>query len=75
MVSPQKNRSISYPRQVAMYLIRHLTDSSLKTICDALHRKDHTTVMYAIDKITNDIDSNETTRNTIEVLKKKIIPN
>lgn len=75
IVSKKKSHNIAYPRQIAMYLIRHLTDSSLQTISAALHKKDHTTVMYAIEKITNEIDSNESTRNTIEVLKKKIIPN
>lgn len=75
IVSKKKSHNIAYPRQIAMYLIRHLTDSSLQTISAALHKKDHTTVMYAIEKITNEIDSNDSTRNTIEVLKKKIVPN
>lgn len=75
IVSKKKSHNIAYPRQIAMYLIRNLTDSSLQTISAALHKKDHTTVMYAIEKITNEIDSNDSTRNTIEVLKKKIIPN
>lgn len=75
IVSKKKSQNIAYPRQIAMYLIRHLTESSLQTISTALHKKDHTTVMYGIEKITNEIDTNESTRNTIEVLKKKIIPN
>ena len=75
IVSKKKSHNIAYPRQIAMYLIRQLTDSSLQTISAALHKKDHTTVMHAINKITDEIDNNESTRNTIEVLKKKIIPN
>ncbi len=75
IVSKKKSHNIAYPRQIAMYLIRNLTDSSLQTISEALHKKDHTTVMYAIDKISGEIESNDSTRNTIEVLKKKIIPN
>ena len=74
IVSKKKSHNIAYPRQIAMYLIRDLTDSSLQTISDALHKKDHTTVMYAIEKITKEIDSNETTKSTIEVLRKKISP-
>ena len=58
-----------------MYLIRTLTDSSLQTISAALHKKDHTTVMYAIDKISNEIDCNESTKNTVDILIKKIKPN
>lgn len=75
IVSKKKSHNIAYPRQIAMYLIRQLTDSSLQTISAALHKKDHTTVMHAINKINDEIDSSESTRNTIEVLKKKIIPN
>ncbi len=75
IVSKKKSHNIAYPRQIAMYLIRQLTDSSLQTISEALHKKDHTTVMHAINKINDEIDSNESTRNAIEVLKKKIIPN
>ena len=75
IVSKKKSHNIAYPRQIAMYLIRELTESSLQTISEALHKKDHTTVMYAIDKITKEIETNDSARNTIEVLKKKIIPN
>ena len=75
IVSRKKSHNISYPRQIAMYLIRNLTDSSLQTISEALHKKDHTTVMYAIKKIEEDIDNNESTKNTIDILIKKIKPN
>ena len=75
MVSRKKSHNISYPRQIAMYLIRNLTDSSLQTISEALHKKDHTTVMYAINKITDDIENSESTKNTIDILIKKIKPN
>ncbi len=75
IVSKKKSHNIAYPRQIAMYLIRQLTDSSLQTISEALHKKDHTTVMHAINKIQDEIDNNESTRNAIEVLKKKIVPN
>lgn len=75
IVSRKKSHNISHPRQIAMYLIRTLTDSSLQTISAALHKKDHTTVMYAIDKISNEIDCNESTKNTVDILIKKIKPN
>ena len=75
IVSRKKSHNISHPRQIAMYLIRTLTDSSLQTISAALHKKDHTTVMYAIEKISNEIDCNESTKNTVDILIKKIKPN
>lgn len=76
MASRIKSQDIVFPRQIAMYLCRHLTQgSSLKSIGALLGRKDHTTVMHAIEKIQHEIDTNESTKNTVEVIKKKIIPN
>ncbi|WEV60678.1 chromosomal replication initiator protein DnaA [Streptococcaceae bacterium ESL0729] len=44
-------KQIAFPRQVAMYLSRELTDNSLPKIGTEFGGKDHTTVMYAYDKI------------------------
>lgn len=74
MCSKKKSQDIVYPRQIAMYLCRKLTETSLQSIGTSLGRKDHTTVIHAVDKIEKELDSNESTRNTIEVIKKKIIP-
>lgn len=73
--SKKKTQEIVYPRQIAMYLCRNLTDTSLQVVGQLLGRKDHTTVMHAIDKIQSEIESNESSRNTIDVIKKKINPN
>lgn len=72
--SKKKSQDIVFPRQIAMYLSRHLTDTSLKQIGTILGKRDHTTVMYAIEKIEKDILTNESTKNTVEILKKKILP-
>ncbi len=72
--SKKKSQDIVYPRQIAMYLCRHLTETSLKQIGSVLGKRDHTTVMHAIEKIEKDISSNESTKNTIDILKKKILP-
>ncbi len=72
--SKKKSKEIVYPRQIAMYLSRHLTETSLKQIGSSLGNRDHTTVMHAIEKIENDLLINESTKNTIEILKKKILP-
>lgn len=74
MCSKKKSQDIVYPRQIAMYLCRILTETSLQSIGTALGRKDHTTVMHAIDKIANEVKNNDSTKNTIEVIKKKIVP-
>jgi len=49
--SKRRTRSIAFPRQVAMYLARELTDASLPRIGEEFGGRDHTTVMHAYDKI------------------------
>jgi len=51
LISNKKQRIYSYPRQVAMYLCRKYTDSSFKQIGDAFGNKDHSTVIYAVNRI------------------------
>ncbi|MCX5686887.1 MAG: chromosomal replication initiator protein DnaA [Candidatus Omnitrophica bacterium] len=55
MRAKKRSRAIAYPRQVAMYLVRQLTDFSLPEIGDQFGGRDHTTVMHACDKIDNDL--------------------
>lgn len=50
--STSKVRTICYPRQVAMYLSRVMTDKSFPQIASAYKKKDHTTVIHAYRKIT-----------------------
>ncbi|MCQ4699389.1 chromosomal replication initiator protein DnaA, partial [Paeniclostridium sordellii] len=57
--SKKRTRSISYPRQIAMYLSRELTDLSLPKIGEEFGGRDHTTVFHAHDKIAKDIENNE----------------
>jgi chromosomal replication initiator protein len=51
LVSGKKNRTQSYPRQVAMYLARKHTSLSLKEIGEAFGHRDHSTVLYAIRQV------------------------
>lgn len=57
--SKKRTRSISYPRQVAMYLSRELTDLSLPKIGEEFGGRDHTTVIHAHDKISKDIENKD----------------
>lgn len=54
MSSKTRARQIAYPRQIAMYLCRQLTDLSLIVIAESFNR-DHSTIMHGVDKITKDI--------------------
>ena len=49
--SQKKARAFSYPRQVAMYLSKHLTPLPLKAIGEAFGNKHHTSVLYAVNRI------------------------
>ena len=51
LVSRKRTSAIAFPRQVAMYLSRMLTDLSLTDIGSAFGKRDHTTVMHACDKV------------------------
>ena len=52
LVGEKRTKRIVVPRQVAMYLSRELTDASLPTIGRAFGGRDHTTVIYAVQKVT-----------------------
>ncbi|NLC65924.1 MAG: chromosomal replication initiator protein DnaA [Clostridium sp.] len=70
--SQRRTRNVTYPRQVAMYLGRKLTDMSLPKIGDEFGGRDHTTVIHSCDKISNALENDITLENSIKVLTKKI---
>ncbi len=72
--SKKRNKEIVYPRQIAMYLCRTITETPLQSIGAYLGKKDHTTVIHAIEKITSELNTKESTRNLIDILTKKINP-
>ena len=72
--SNKRNAEIANPRQIAMYLIRTMTETSLKAVGVILGGKDHSTVKYGVEKISNEIKTDETLSNTINIIKKKINP-
>ena len=74
LASQRKNKEISFPRQIAMYLCREMTDAPLKTVGDLLGGRDHTTIMHGHDKISTELRTNEQLKSTIDTLKKKISP-
>ena len=72
--SNKRSADIANPRQISMYLIRTMTEVTLKGIGIILGGKDHSTVKYGVEKITNEMKRNETLSNTINIIKKKINP-
>ena len=74
ITSKKRNSEFVLPRQIVMYLCRTMTETPLVSIGKILGKKDHTTVMHGIKKITEGVASNEELRNKVELLKKKINP-
>ena len=70
--SKKRSANISFPRQIAMYLCRNMTSESFPKIAIEFGGKDHTTVMYSVEKIENEIKVNKDLSNIIEKLKKDI---
>jgi chromosomal replication initiator protein len=75
MISRTRSSDVSYPRQIAMYLCKTMTESPLDSIGSLLGGRDHSTIIHGVKKITEEVETNETTRNAIETIKKKINPN
>jgi chromosomal replication initiator protein len=71
--SKKRTRSISYPRQIAMFLTRELIDSSLLKIGEEFGGRDHTTVIHAVEKIQKDILEDSSLRDSIDKMRKDII--
>ena len=72
LASPTKKKNIAYPRQIAMYLCREMTDVPLVTVGELLGGRDHSTVIHGCDRISTDSRTNEQLQSTIENLRKKI---
>ena len=74
IIGNRRNSQIAFPRQIVMYLCRHMTDSTLKIIGQYLGGRDHTTIMNGINKIEAELETSESTREVIDILRKKINP-
>ncbi len=57
--SANRSRKFAYPRQISMYLCRELTDLSLPKIGEYFGGRDHTTVIHACNKISDEIETSE----------------
>lgn len=72
LVGDKRSQAIAFPRQVAMYLCRELTDYSLPKIGGEFGGRDHTTVMYANSKIQRLINEQRDVYNQIQTLTNMI---
>ena len=74
IVSKKRNSEFVQPRQVVMYLCNKYTDNSLANIGKILGKKDHTTVIHGIKKITAELEVNEELKNKVDIIIKKLNP-
>ncbi|MFC4024178.1 chromosomal replication initiator protein DnaA [Oceanobacillus longus] len=68
----KRTKSIAYPRQIAMYLSRELTDFSLPKIGEEFGGRDHTTVIHAHEKISRLLEQDSDLNRDIEDIKEKL---
>ena len=74
ILSQKRSADIVYPRQIAMYLCRHMTTNTVQSLGKAFGNRDHTTILHGADKINKMVISDENTKSTIDILIKKINP-
>ena len=68
--SQKRSNDIAFPRQIAMYLCREILNLSLPKIGEAFGRRDHTTVMFACNKIKKEIHDNTETKLIVDNVNK-----
>jgi chromosomal replication initiator protein len=69
--SKSNARPIAYPRQVAMYICKELTDLSYPEIGKIFNNKHHSTVMYSVEKIDQLIEDDQQVARTVDMLRKQ----
>jgi len=74
LTSASREQKVALPRQVAMYLCRILAEEKLQAIAERFNKKDHTTVISAIDRVKSLIETDEHVRPAVEALIAKLAP-
>ncbi|MFZ5634227.1 MAG: chromosomal replication initiator protein DnaA [Bacillota bacterium] len=68
----KRTRNVSFPRQIAMYLTREMTDLSLPKIGEVYGGRDHTTVIHAYERINSEMQLDPSLKTTLQDLIHKI---
>ena len=73
MESPKRARSVAYPRQIAIYLIREMCPNySFPKIGEIFGGRDHTTILHSYEKICDEMDMSQDVRNVVENIRSNI---
>ncbi|HAZ37286.1 MAG TPA: chromosomal replication initiator protein DnaA [Clostridiaceae bacterium] len=70
--SKRRTRNVAYPRQIAMYLTRKLTDLSLPKIGEEFGGRDHTTVIHAYEKISEELEKDDALKQAMGEIEKRL---
>jgi chromosomal replication initiator protein len=73
MVSRRRPEHIAFPRQVAMFLARQMTESSLNAIGEAFGGRDHGTVLHACRLVKDRMEVDPNVRQTVHFLEKQLL--
>ena len=74
LTSSSREQKIALPRQIAMYLCRELAKETLQSIAEKFNKKDHTTVISAIDRVTELMVSDPAITSAVQTLRERLAP-
>ncbi len=72
LIDGTRKQEIVRARQIAMYMAKEFTQSSLKTIGNHFGKRDHSTVIHACESVKNQADTNEKYKKTLDDIRRKI---
>jgi chromosomal replication initiator protein len=75
LLGQKRSKELVGPRQITMYLLRHELNMSFPKIGKELNKKDHTTIMYGVEKIEKEITKNIDLQKDIAAIKEKLYLN
>ena len=74
LTSASREQKIALPRQIAMYLCRELAKETFQATAEKFNKKDHTTVIAAVDRVRTLLESDEAVRAAVKDLMAKLAP-
>jgi chromosomal replication initiator protein len=75
LVAKSRRKEVAWPRQIAMYLMRNEGKTSYPTIGSELGGRDHTTAIHACDKVSKEVEKDDSIRQEIEALRQQLLQN
>jgi len=73
--SSKRTKNLAYPRQIAMYFCRNITDMPYAKIGESFGGRDHSTVLHACEKISTDMKTDDSLKTIIKTIEKELTGN